>query len=75
MFYCNDCAEKRNYPIGHFKSRGNCEICGKTCKCNDVPSENLPKDDCQHKKTVAINEEGYAGVYCSDCGEQLEKEC
>ena len=30
---------------------------------------------CQHKKTVAINEEGHAGVYCADCGEQLEKEC
>jgi len=31
--------------------------------------------ECQHKKTVAINEEGNAGVYCTDCGEQLEKEC
>ncbi len=31
--------------------------------------------ECQHKKTVAINEEGHAGVYCADCGEQLEKEC
>ena len=30
---------------------------------------------CPHKKTVAINEEGHAGVYCVDCGEQLEREC
>jgi len=30
---------------------------------------------CQHKKTVAINEEGHAGVFCVDCGEQIEKEC
>ena len=87
MFYCDDCAKKRNYPISHFKSRGNCEVCGKTCKCNDVPSENLPifeKDgskstwwgrECQHKKTVALNEEGHAGIYCIFCGKQLEKEC
>jgi len=34
-----------------------------------------PKVKCPHKKTVAINEEGHAGVYCTDCGEQLEKEC
>jgi len=32
-------------------------------------------DKCPHKKTVAINEEGHAGVFCVDCGEQLEKEC
>ena len=30
---------------------------------------------CPHKKTIAINEEGHAGVYCTNCGEQLEKEC
>lgn len=30
---------------------------------------------CLHKKTVCINEEGNAGVFCVDCGEQLEKEC
>jgi len=36
---------------------------------------NYPIPECQHKKTVAINEEGYAGVYCVDCGEQLSHEC
>ena len=30
---------------------------------------------CQHKVTIAINEEGHAGIYCVDCEEQLEKEC
>ena len=79
MFYCDDCAKKKKYPIGHFKSYGPCEMCGKTRNCNDILSNlmsiNLPKDECQHQETVAINEEGHAGVYCVDCGEQLEKEC
>ena len=75
MFYCNDCAEKRSYPISGFKSHGKCEICKEIRQCNDVKSEILPKDDCQHEETVAINEEGHAGIYCADCGEQLEKEC
>ena len=30
---------------------------------------------CLHDKTIAINEEGNAGVFCAECGEQLEKEC
>lgn len=30
---------------------------------------------CPHKKTVALNEEGHAGVYCSDCGEKIEDAC
>lgn len=33
------------------------------------------KKKCPHKKTVAINEKGHAGIFCVDCGEQLEKEC
>ena len=37
--------------------------------------ENVNKDKCQHKVTIAINEEGHAGVYCVDCDEQLEGEC
>lgn len=35
----------------------------------------LNPKSCKHKKTVCINEEGNAGVFCADCGEQLEKEC
>ena len=30
---------------------------------------------CQHKNTVALNEEGHAGIYCVDCGEKLEDAC
>ena len=43
MFYCNDCAKKKSYPTSWFKSYGNCEICGKTRKCNDAPSKDLLK--------------------------------
>ena len=78
MFYCNDCAKEKNYPISGFKSHGKCEICKEVHQCNDVPSKDLPiseKDKCPHKKTVALNEEGNAGIFCVDCGEQLEKEC
>ena len=38
----------------------------------EIPVEVI---DCLHKKTVCINEEGNAGVFCADCGKQLEKEC
>ena len=62
---------------------------GKKVKTNTDTIQHLAKDlknkrkrkellkviKCQHKKTVAINEEGHAGVYCVDCNEQLEKEC
>ena len=41
MFYCDDCAKKKKYPISWFKSYGNCEICGKTRECNEVPSKDL----------------------------------
>ncbi len=30
---------------------------------------------CPHKKTVAINENGNAGVFCASCGKKLEEEC
>jgi len=43
MFYCDDCADEKSYPISWFKSYGNCEMCGKTCKCNEVSSKDLPK--------------------------------
>ena len=32
-------------------------------------------EPCEHPKTVCVNEEGNAGVFCADCHEQLEKEC
>jgi len=37
--------------------------------------ETVKKNECQHQKTIAINEEGNAGIFCVDCGEQIEKEC
>ena len=37
--------------------------------------ESGKKKPCPHKNTGAINEEGHAGVYCNQCGEQLETEC
>ena len=30
---------------------------------------------CLHIITVALNEEGHAGVYCVNCGEKLEDAC
>lgn len=42
MFYCNACAEQRGWPQTGFTSYGLCEICEKTCECNDRPSRLLP---------------------------------
>jgi len=32
-------------------------------------------EPCEHPRTVCVNEEGNAGVFCTDCHEQLEREC
>ena len=45
-----------------------CEKCNESCEIKE-------KDKCPHKKTVAINEEGHAGVYCVFCGEKISGEC
>jgi len=48
------------------------------CKWCGYPLEVIgyyKKTKCPHKHTVAINEEGHAGVFCLDCGKQLAKEC
>ena len=42
MFYCNDCADKYEYPESFVKSRGTCECCGNHAICNDRPSSSLP---------------------------------
>jgi hypothetical protein len=43
MFYCDKCAAKRGWPFKTmFRSRGTCEICGKTTVCNDMRSKDLP---------------------------------
>ena len=33
------------------------------------------QEKCPHKTTVALNEEGNAGIYCVDCGEKISGEC
>ena len=43
MFYCNDCAKEKGWPISAHKSIGKCECCGGGPSCNDVPSSRLPK--------------------------------
>lgn len=49
MFFCEECRVKRRWPQSFGGSYGNCEICGKTDSCYDVPSKYLPpvkaKDD------------------------------
>jgi len=42
MFFCDFCANKRNWPESMSKSYGVCEICDITARCNDVPSSALP---------------------------------
>ena len=29
---------------------------------------------CRHKKTICLNEEGSAGVFCVDCGKRITHE-
>lgn len=41
MFYCNDCAEKRDWPHTMFKSKGMCEVCGQIRVCNEKPAKDL----------------------------------
>lgn len=42
MFYCDECANKNEWPETGFKSYGKCEICGQQSNCNDMPSKDLP---------------------------------
>lgn len=42
MFYCDECAEKKEWPTTLFRSRGPCEVCGQVASCNNVASGNLP---------------------------------
>ena len=70
-FYgCSD-EQGKQYPecegtIGHYQL---CKLHGLHRLINKL------NEPCEHPKTVCINEEGAAGVFCSDCHEQLEKEC
>ena len=33
------------------------------------------REKCPHKSTVALNEEGNAGIFCVDCGKKISNEC
>ena len=41
MFYCEKCREKNQWPESFGRSRGRCEVCGKTADCHDVASRLL----------------------------------
>jgi hypothetical protein len=43
MFYCETCGKKNGWPESFVQSRGQCEMCGETAVCFDVPSKHLPK--------------------------------
>lgn len=43
MFFCDECAKKKKWPIGWFKSYGRCEVCREVDECSDVPSKYLPR--------------------------------
>jgi len=45
--------------------------------CLGIPQFNhmSPYWVCHHDETVAMNEDGHAGIYCVDCGKQLEDGC
>lgn len=46
------------------------------CSNCHKPTEVEEKEEaCPHIITVAINEEGHAGVYCNSCGEKVEGKC
>ncbi len=38
MFYCDKCADEKDWPKTWFRSLGNCEICGEKARCIDMPS-------------------------------------
>lgn len=42
MFYCNQCAKDKNWPVTIFKSLGKCEICKSIKEYNDKQSKFLP---------------------------------
>ena len=41
MFYCSECATKKDWPTSAWKSYGKCECCGEVDNCSDIPSSQL----------------------------------
>jgi hypothetical protein len=56
-------------------SRDSIEIRNKSILRKRKKAIQIKQSKCPHKKTVALNEEGHAGVYCCACGEKLEDAC
>ena len=56
MFYCEPCGTEQKWPVDwwHPQSYGNCEMCGKTATCFDIPSSYLPSP---HPKASAVDNE------------------
>lgn len=52
MFYCDSCAKKRNWPESWFRSKGPCEVCGKTAVCYEVSSAILSELEEQRRNTM-----------------------
>lgn len=42
MFYCDECATARSWPIGMMRSRGPCEVCGAMAICTTRNAALLP---------------------------------
>ena len=42
MYYCDECASEKDWPITHARSLGTCELCKKRANCNDRISSLLP---------------------------------
>ena len=54
MFYCDDCAEKKKWPLSILNSLGLCEICEENKICNDLPSKMLPLPDIKKTKIYIV---------------------
>lgn len=54
MFYCDPCAEKRDWPRTLLRSSGPCEVCGGDADCNDCPSKYLPLPRPQDNQPVEV---------------------
>ena len=56
MFYCDECRTARDYPESFSKSKGKCEICGRTALCHDKPvKEIMNKTQCKVIKRYKVN--------------------
>jgi hypothetical protein len=70
MFYCNECKNINDWPVGVVFSHGKCEVCGKAALCNDVPSRCLPRQKAEYRtKTIEIQVR-----VCPDCDGDMKDE-